>query len=124
MLHTIIGFMGVGRVLLGLAPFVLPETSAKLLGIPRVHDTPSARLMARFFGVRDVGLGVLVAYALLHPAMLSFILLFNGLTDLGDLVAISIPLLKRQGIDRTAWTSAAFAAPAAVAWMTVLFLAS
>lgn len=120
MLHHIIFAMGIGRVALGLIPFVAAKRSAALLGFPLAHDTPTTRLMARFFGVRDVGLGLLVFYALGHPASLLFILGFNALMDFGDLIAISIPLVKRQGIDRAAWTSVAFALPAAVAWLTVL----
>ena len=119
MLHHVIFGMGIGRVLLGLAPFVAAAPASRLLGIPREHDTPSARLMARFFGVRDVGLGVLVFYALAHPAVLPFVLVFNSLTDFGDLLAIAIPLVRRQGIDRTAWTSAAFALPAGIGWLVV-----
>jgi hypothetical protein len=91
-----------------------------MLGFPPAHDTPTTRLMARFFGVRDIGLGVLVFYALAHPLVLSFVILFNSLTDFGDLFAIAIPLLRRQGIDRAAWSSAAFAFPAGVAWLIVL----
>ena len=51
---------------------------------------------------------------------LGFLLLFNALTYFGDLIAIGIPLLRRQGIDRGAWTSAAFALPAGLAWLVVL----
>jgi Domain of unknown function (DUF4267) len=120
MLHHIIFAMGIGRIALGLIPFLAAKKSAKILGFPAAHDTATTRLMARFFGVRDVGLGVLVFYALAHPATLPFILLFNACMDLGDLSAISIPLLKRQGIDRAAWTSVGFALPAAIAWLTVL----
>ena len=47
--------------------------------------------MARFFGVRDVGLGALVFWSLAHPETLPFVLLFNALTDFGDLVAIVAP---------------------------------
>jgi hypothetical protein len=122
MLHHVIFAMGIGRIALGLIPFFAARTGADLLGFPRAHDTASTRLMARFFGVRDVGLGVLVFYALAHPAVLSFVLLFNALMDLGDLTAISIPLLRRQGIDRAAWSSAGFALPAAAGWLTVLSL--
>jgi uncharacterized protein YjeT (DUF2065 family) len=120
MILNIIAAMGVGRVLLGLAPFVAARHSSRLIGFPESHDTPTARLMARFFGVRDVGLGVLVFYALRHPAVLSFVLLFNALTDFGDLLAIAIPLVRREGIDRAAWTSAGFALPAGLAWLAVL----
>jgi uncharacterized protein YjeT (DUF2065 family) len=122
MLHFVIAAMGVGRVLLGLAPFVAARGSARLLGFPEAQDTPTARLMARFFGVRDVGLGVLVFYALNHPPALPFVLLFNALTDFGDLVAIAIPIARREGIDRAAWSSAAFALPAGIGWLAVLSL--
>jgi hypothetical protein len=120
MLHTIIFAMGVGRVLLGLVPFVAARRSAALLGFPLDHDTPTTRLMARFFGVRDVGLGVLVYWGLGHPVALPFVLLFNALMDFGDLFAISIPLVRRQGIDRAAWSSVGFALPAGIGWLLVL----
>ena len=124
MLHLVIAAMGVGRVLLGLAPFVAARRSARLLGFPDAHDNATARLMARFFGVRDVGLGVLAFYGLGHVAVLSFVLLFNALTDFGDLIAIALPLARREGIDRGAWASAAFALPAGLAWLMVLFLSA
>ena len=122
MIDYVIGGMGIGRVVLGLAPFVAAEPSSRLLGFPAQHDNPTARLMGRFFGVRDVGLGVLVFYGLTHPAVLAFLLLFNAITDFGDLFAIGIPLVRRQGIDRGALTSAAFALPAGVAWLVVLWI--
>ena len=123
-LETIIFAMGVGRVVLGIAPFVAIRTGARLLGVPDAHDSPTTRLMARFFGVRDVGLGVLVFYALRHPATLPFILLFNAAMDVGDLLATVVPLARRQGIDRTAWTSLAFALPAGLGWLTMFLLST
>ncbi|MHB8417791.1 MAG: DUF4267 domain-containing protein [Myxococcales bacterium] len=122
MIRHVILALGIGRVLLGLAPFVAAGPSARLLGFPQAHDNATSRLMARFFGVRDVGLGVLVFYGLAHAAALPFLLVFNALTDLGDLVAIAVPLVKRQGIDRAAWGSAAFALPASLAWFAVFSL--
>ncbi|HEY1957281.1 MAG TPA: DUF4267 domain-containing protein [Polyangiaceae bacterium] len=111
--------MGIGRILLGLAPFVAARASSRLLGFPAGHDNPTARLMARFFGVRDVGLGVLVFWALANQSALPFVLVFNALTDFGDLAAIVIPLARRHGIDRAALASAAFALPAGIGWLTV-----
>jgi hypothetical protein len=119
MLFTIIFAMGVGRILLGIAPFLAASPSARLMGFPAEHDNPTTRLMARLFGVRDIGLGVLVFYGLRHPDVLSFLIVFNALTDFADLIAIMIPLARRQGIDRAAWTSAAFALPAGAGWLTV-----
>lgn len=118
-LHHVIFAMGIGRILLGLAPFVAAGLSARLLGFPESHDNPTARLMGRLFGVRDIGLGVLVFWGLEHPETLPFLMLFQALTDFGDLFAAGIPLLRRQGIDRGAWSSAAFALPAGVGWLVV-----
>jgi hypothetical protein len=119
MLAHVIFAMGIGRILLGLTPFVAAGPSSRLLGFPAQHDNPTARLMARWFGVRDVGLGVLVFWALRHPETLPFVLLFNAAADFGDLFAIAIPLVKRQGIDRAAFVSSCFALPAGVAWIAV-----
>ncbi len=119
MLASIIFAMGVGRILLGLAPFLAASPGARLLGFPTDQLNPTSRLMARLFGVRDVGLGILIFYGLRHPETLGFLVVFNALTDFGDLLAIAIPLVRRQGIDRAAWTSAAFALPAGAGWLTV-----
>jgi hypothetical protein len=115
--------MGLARIALGLAPFVAAGPSSRLLGFPAAHDTPTARLMARFFGVRDIGLGVLAFYAIEHPETAPFIFLFNAFMDAGDLFAISIPLLKRQGIDRAALLSALFAASGGLAWIIAWLIA-
>ena len=123
MIHHVIFAMGIGRILLGVAPFIAAAPASRLLGFPRSHDNPTSRLMGRFFGVRDVGLGALVFWSLAHAETLPFVLLFNALTDFGDLVAILIPIVRRQGIDRAAFASAAFALPAGIGWLTVRALA-
>ncbi|MCB9592297.1 MAG: hypothetical protein H6719_06165 [Sandaracinaceae bacterium] len=111
--------MGLGRVTIGLAPFVAAAPVSRMLGFPAAHDTPTARLMARMFGVRDVGLGVLAFYAVLHPATAAFMFLFNAFMDAGDLVSIAVPLAKRQGIDRAALQSSALAITGGLAWLAV-----
>jgi len=122
-LSTIIAAMGLGRIALGLAPFVAAGPAARLLGFPAAHDTATARLMGRFFGVRDIGLGVLAFYAIAHPEVAPFIFLFNAAMDTGDLIAIAIPLVRRQGIDRAAVLSALFAATGGLGWILVWLLA-
>ena len=114
--------MGVGRIALGLAPFVAAGPASRLLGFPAQHDNPTARLMARFFGVRDIGLGILAFYAVRHPEAASFIFLFNAMMDAGDLFAISIPLAKRHGIDRGAALSALFAMGGGLGWLILWLL--
>jgi hypothetical protein len=116
--------MGIGRIMIGLAPFVAAGATARLLGFPAAHDTATARLMGRLFGVRDIGLGVLAFYALAHPETAPFIFLFNAMMDAGDLFAITIPLVKRQGIDRGALLSAAMALTGGTGWLIAWALAS
>jgi hypothetical protein len=123
LLDTVILAMGIGRVAIGLAPLVAAGPTSRLLGFPAKHDTPTARLMARWFGIRDIGLGVLAFYALLHPEVRSFIFAFNALTDLADLLAISVPLLGRQGIDRAAALSAMFAIGGGLGWLILWLVA-
>lgn len=111
--------MALGRIALGLAPFVAAGPAAKLVGFPASHDTATARLMGRFFGVRDIGLGVLALWGLSRPEVLPFVLLFNAFMDAGDLVATGIPLVKRQGIDKGALLSAALAAIGGSLWIAM-----
>ena len=115
--------MGLARIALGLAPFVAPRASARLLGFPIAHDTSTTRLMARFFGVRDIGLGILAFYAVAHREVAPFIFLFNAAMDAGDLFSIAIPLVRRQGIDRAAIASALFAITGGVSWLVVWLIA-
>jgi len=117
-----VSVMGVGRMLIGLAPFVVAGPSSRMLGFPAAHDTATTRAMARIFGVRDIGLGVLAFYALRHPETASFLFLFNAAMDGGDLVTFSIPLLRRQGIDRAAWASGALALTGGLGWVIAWFL--
>jgi hypothetical protein len=123
LLDIVISAMGTARIALGLAPFVAPRSSARLLGFPLAHDTATTRLMARFFGVRDIGLGVLAFYALRHPETAPFIYLFNAFMDAGDLFAIGMPLVERAGIDRAALRSAAFALAGGMSWLIVWLIA-
>ena len=121
--HQLLFAMGIARIAVGLSPFVAAGPMVKIFGFPAEQDHPTTRLMSRFFGVRAAGLGVLVLWALHHVAALPFILLFNACMDAGDLVAIAIPLLGRQGIDRAAVRSALFAGGAFAAWLTVYLIA-
>jgi uncharacterized protein DUF4267 len=115
--------MGLARIALGLAPFVAARASARLLGFPLAHDTATTRLMARFFGVRDIGLGVLAFYAVVHPENAPFLFLFNASMDGGDLISILVPLVKRQGIDRAAILSALFALTGGMLWLAAWLIA-
>ena len=123
LLRSVLTAMAFGRFAIGAAPFVAPGITSRMLGFPVAHDTPTARLMARFFGVRDIGLGVLALWATRHPEALTFVMLFQAAMDAGDLASTAIPVLRRQGIDRAALRSAMFAATGGLAWIVVWLIA-
>ena len=89
----------------------------------RAQRSATADLMGRLFGVRDIGLGVLAFYAVKHPETAPFLFLFNAFMDLGDLFAVTIPLAKRQGIDRGAVMSGLFAMLGGLSWLTMWLIA-
>ena len=112
--------LALGRFVLGLAPIVAPAQASRLLGFPQAHDNPTARLMGRLFGVRDIGLGAIVLASFGDPAALRRARWLNLAMDLGDALMIAIPLARRQGIDRAAALSLGFALGGAAAWSVAL----
>jgi hypothetical protein len=123
LLSFVVSGMALGRIVIGAAPLLAAGPASRLLGFPRAHDNATARLMARMFGVRDIGLGVLALWGLRHPEALPFIFLFNAAMDLGDLMSISAPVIKRQGIDTAALRSAAFAIAGGSSWFILWLIA-
>jgi hypothetical protein len=123
--HSIVVFayvLAAGRAAIGLAPFVAAGPLVGRLGFPLSHDNPTARLMARLFGVRDAGLGLLVAYCAPDAHALRLAAILNMFMDGGDLLSAAIPLARRQGIDRGALTTAAFAFGGLSCWVVLLLL--
>lgn len=112
--------MGLGRVAIGLAPFLSADMASRLLGFPKSHDNATARLMARMFGVRDIGLGILALYAIRHPETAKFIFLFNAAMDAGDLASI---LVARKHIPTAAFRSALFAIAGGLGWVVMSLVA-
>jgi hypothetical protein len=108
--------MAIGRIAIGAAALLAPGPTSKLLGFPRDHDNPTARLMGRLFGVRDVALGVLVWRFKDDPVVAPWVYRFNAAIDAGDAASIAVAVGGRQGIDRGALSSAVPAVGAAVGW--------
>ncbi|HKG38993.1 MAG TPA: DUF4267 domain-containing protein [Conexibacter sp.] len=110
-----------GRVVIGLAPLLAPGPTSRLLGFPRTHDNPSARLMGRLFAVRDIALGVLTWQVRNDPVLLRHAFRINAAIDASDMTVAALPpLLGRRGIDRAAFSTAAFAFGGANVWLTLL----
>lgn len=118
--HPLLVAFAFGRLLIGLAPIVAASTTSRLLAFPPEHDNATARLMARWFGVRDIGLGALVVTFLDDASGLRKVLWLNLATDLCDAAMIAVPLVRRQGIDRAALLCLAFACGGALSWTLAL----
>ncbi len=114
--------LALGRIALGLAPLVAAGPASRLLGFPEAHDTPTTRLFGRLFGIRDIGLGLLLLWVISDPVALRWVLIFNIFHDAADAIVISVPLLKRQGIDKGAGLSLGFACGGLVCWLIALLL--
>jgi hypothetical protein len=108
--------MALGRVAIGAAALFAPGWTSRLLGFPVEQDSPSARLMGRLFGVRDVALGVLVWKARNDPATARFVYRLNAGVDGGDAASMAAAVIGRQGIDRAALSSSVPALGAMVGW--------
>lgn len=109
--------MGIARIAIGAAALLAPRLTSKLMGFPTDHDNPTARLMGRLFGVRDVALGVLVLTMPDDPRIARSIFHLNAAVDAGDAASMAAAVVGRQGIDRAALSSALLAVPAAVGWI-------
>lgn len=110
--------LGCFRIVIGLTPILAAGPAVRLLGFPVEHDNPTGRVMARLFGVRDIGLGVMaIGAALAHPSWLGFVCLFNAAHDAGDAAMFAWPLLRRSGIDRAATIGLLVASSAVAFWL-------
>lgn len=109
--------MAIARIVIGAAALLAPSKTSRLMGFPGAQDNPTARLMGRLFAVRDIALGALVlGLREDDPAAARFVYKLNAAVDAGDAASMAAAIIGRQGIDRAALSSAAIAAPAAVAW--------
>ncbi len=119
-LRKTVSAMAAGRVAIGTIAVLAPGPSSRLLGYPREQDSPSARLMGRLFGVRDIALGALVWNVRDNPSHSRYVYKLNAWVDAGDATAMAAAVIGRQGIDRAALSSAAFALFGASGWLRLL----
>jgi len=110
--------MGAARLAVGASALLAPGRAARLVGFPNAHDNPTARVMGRFSGVRDLLLGALLVDASRSDAgSRARTISFNALVDVGDLATLAVHLVQRQGIARAALLSTLFALPGPAVWL-------
>ena len=101
-LETFTRTMVIERFVVGALVGLTPGTALKLFGLPEEVDTPALRYVGRIFGIRNAILGVMLWEARKDPAQLERMATLNAVTEAVDAVSASVPLVRRQGIDRTA----------------------
>lgn len=113
---VIVIVLSVVRIGIGLAPILFANLTRRIMKLPPEHDTGTTRLMARLFGVRDVGLGVLGISAAYYPDWLGLVCLFNAAIDGADAMAIAHPLLEGDKLVSSAYRGLAFALSGLFLW--------
>lgn len=128
--NAIVAAIAAVRLSLGLAALLAPARTARAAGYPEDQDTAAARLMGRFFGMREIVLGLLAlgghggATPLacrrrpLGPREREFVTL-NLVNDAVDAAAMTIPLLRHEGIARPMLTGIPTALAVSAGWLAV-----
>ena len=119
------------RMGLGIGAILAPRKTARLFGFPDVQQTPMARLLGRWFGVREIVLATLALQGHggvtplqasdegLTEAQRQFVRL-NILNDAVDAAAMLVPVIKREGIDRPQIIGVPVALAVSAGWLRVL----
>ncbi len=109
--------MSAVRAAIGVASIAAPTVAAKVAGYPGDHNNPTARLMSGLFGVREILLAWLVFDAArTRDGLTAGVFALQSAVDAADVVVQSVPLFKREGIDRAAVGGITLAAGASVMW--------
>jgi len=118
----VLAIFAVIRIVIGLGPFVAAGLVTRWLGFPASESSTSAVVFARLFGVRDIGLGAVILWSIDRPELWGPVVVLNGLTDLGDLVAFLLGMRGRPDLWRPLGACAAIAGPACLAWGVVYLM--
>jgi hypothetical protein len=131
--HHAVGAIAALRLSLGVGALLAPARTARLFGFPDSQQTPMARLIGRWFGVREIVLATLALRGHGGPTPLrpdspagpvddrqrDFARL-NAVNDLVDAAAMVVPLARRQGIDRAQIVGIPVALGVSAGWVEVL----
>jgi len=111
--------MGIARITVGLSG-AEPGLGAKIFGAPADEMTTTARLLSRFFAIRQVALGSwILAMRDASGRDRRRCVQVNLAVDAVDLIAVT-PLFARKGLRRTAAMAAFLAGSATLAWLQIL----
>ena len=110
-------WLAVARVGIVVAAVLTPSLTSKVMGFPPESDTPSSRLVARFFGLREIAMGLLTLTLVRRNPRDRRLMEWNAVVDGSDAILAGIALAHRRGIDRAALGTLALAVPLCAAWL-------
>ena len=108
--------LSAGRILFGLSSLLTPRLAGKVIGFPGAEVTPSAVVMARFFGVREVAIGTVSLLWLQDNEPSRVFAALNGAVDAGDVAFCTASLFTPGTPKRALLCSLALAIPYAALW--------
>lgn len=108
--------LSAGRVAFGLSSLLTPRLAGKIIGFPGAEVTPSAIVMARFFGVREVAIGAVSLLWLREHEPTRMFAALNGAVDAGDTIFCALSLGSKGSPKRALIGSLALSAPYAALW--------
>ena len=109
--------LAVARAGIGAMAVLAPAATSRAMGFPSGVDTASARLIARFFGLREIAMGVLTLSVLRRNPREPRLMAWNAAVDGADAVLAGLALAGRKGIDRAALGTIALALPLCASWL-------
>jgi len=109
--------MSGARAAVGVAAIASPGLTSALMGFPKGHDTATARMIGRLFGIREIALGAYTAAQVQADPVRPDVYLLNAAVDMGDAAVCALTLLGRRGVGRAAAGSFALAVPFAAAFL-------
>ena len=109
--------LALARAGIGAAAVLAPGLTSRVMGFPPKTDTPATRLVARFFGLREVAMGALTLVVLRRDPSDRRLMAWNAAVDGSDAVLALLALAGRRGIDRAALGTIALAVPLCTAWL-------
>ncbi|HWC37500.1 MAG TPA: hypothetical protein VG476_03175 [Acidimicrobiales bacterium] len=113
--------VGITRICIGSMILIATGLARRLFGVPADQDNGATRLVARFFGIRNVVLGT---WALMAREQGTDerrrCYQLNAVTDATDLGILVLGAVKGKGLWRTAVMGCALGGSALLAWLDLI----
>jgi hypothetical protein len=116
-MRSIATAMSGARAAVGAGALLAPRVTSRLMGFPKQHDNPTARMIGRCFAVRELALAGYTAAQVQRSAIQPDVYMLNAAVDMGDAVVCALTLFGHRGVARVAAGTLALAVPFAATFL-------